>query len=75
MDGLEEEAMKNMEALVEEPFASVLRAIFDAAESDMAESILGADLVAILRAPDMQRLIRLTWPSRMHAEEIIDSPS
>ena len=76
VDGREDEAIDNMAMLVEEPFASVLQAIFGTAESDRAEDMLGADLVAILRNPDMQRLIQLTWPSRMHAQEATtDSPS
>lgn len=76
VDGHEDEARNDMEALVEEPFASVLQAIFDAVESDRAEDMLGADLVAILRNPDMKRLIQLAWWSRMHAEEgITDSPA
>jgi HNH endonuclease len=76
MDGREDEAIENMVALVEEPFASVLQAIFDTAESDKAKDILGADLIAILRDPDMQHLIQLTWPSKIHVEETTtDSPS
>lgn len=68
IDGHENEAILNMETLVEEPFASVLLAIFAAMESDRAEDMLGADLVAVLRNPEMQRLIQLTWPSRKHGE-------
>lgn len=75
VDGREDEAIDNMAALGEEPFASVLKAIFDAAKSDRAEDMLGPDLVAILGNPVMQRLIQLTWPSRMRVEETIaDSP-
>jgi uncharacterized protein (TIGR02646 family) len=74
-DGREDEAITGMEALVEEPFASVLQAIFDAAESDRAEDMLGADLVAILRSPDMKRLLQLSWPSRLHIGEAISDSS
>jgi hypothetical protein len=74
VDGREDEAIDNMKALLEEPFASVLQAIFDAAESDRAQDMIGADLVAILRNPDMQRLIQLAWPSRMPEEVITDTP-
>ena len=70
-NGREDEAIESMKALVEEPFASVLRAVLDAAESDRAEDMLGADLVAILRNSDMQRLIQLTWLSRIHTEKAI----
>lgn len=75
VDGREDEAIGYMEALVEEPFASVLQAIFDAAGSDRAEEMLGADLVAILRNPDMQRIVQQAWPSGMHTEEAITDNS
>lgn len=70
-DGREDEAILHMEALVEEPHASVLSAIFAALESDRAADVLGADLVAILNNPDMKRLIQLVWYSRMKFEEVI----
>jgi hypothetical protein len=67
-DDREDEAIDNMEALVEEPFASVLQAIFDAAESARAVDVLGAEFVAILRNPGMQRVIQIAWPGRMRTE-------
>jgi HNH endonuclease len=71
VEGREDEAILNMEALVEEPHASVLHAILGVMESNQAEAVLGPDIVAILRNPDMQRLVQLTWRNRVPTEDPI----
>ena len=60
-EGSEDEAMRNMKALIEEPHASVLYAMLWAINKPGAAEILGADIVAVLINDGMRRLLEHFW--------------